>query len=330
LKYRVMDQMVGAFLVLTAVLLVAALILIGRGNAWFRRYEPYHAVFKEGYGLQPGSKVKMLDIAVGKVTAVRIEPSNHVRVDLKVFREYASRIREDSRLTVEGASILGGSHLSLKPGAESAPELPRGAQIASDDKHSIDDYLEYLKSLDLESKFETVVSIATNVEALTAGLNDPEGPLWTSLNHLESLLRGLEEGRGTAGRLLKEEDLYVRLEQRVAQTRAILSDFSEISGRMVGVSAQVETLIARLDQVVGQASQLLVSLQETGEELPGLTREVQRTLRDISPVLDVARRTLEDADATVESLRNNPVVLMGGTKEEERKPIQMQPRGGGR
>ena len=325
-----MDQMVGAFLVFTAVLLVAALILIGRSNAWFRKYEPYYAVFKEGYGLQPGSKVKMLDIEVGKVTSIRIEPSNHVRVGLKVFREYASRVRRDSVLTVEGASILGGSHLSLKPGTESSSVLSRGERIPSQDKRSIGDYMEYLKSLDLEDKFETLVAIAANVNELTNKLNDPEGPLWSALVHLESLVKGLDEGKGTAGKLIKDEAFYDRLEDRVAQSQKILSDFGKVSHRMVGVSDRLDDVLSRLDQVVGQVSGLMVSIQEAGEQLPGLTRDVHQVVREISPVLNGVRRTLDEADAAVQTLRNNPVMLMGGPKEEERKPLQMQPRGGTR
>ena len=71
-KFRFMEQIVGAFLVLTLIILLGAVILIGRGKAWFKEKVNYYVILDQGYNLDKGSAVKMLNNQIGKV--VDVEP----------------------------------------------------------------------------------------------------------------------------------------------------------------------------------------------------------------------------------------------------------------
>ena len=327
MKYRFLDQIVGAFLVFALVLVVVSVVTIGRGKAWFKRYDTYFAVFKEGYGLQPGSKLKMLEIEIGKVKAIDIDESNQVRLTLKILEEVSPKIKTDSLLAVEGTPILGSSYLSLTPGTPSGQILPKESRIPSEDKKSIQDYLDYLRSLDLEEKFATLTKILVDVSEITHQLKDPDGPLFGVLNEARSTISGLRSGEGTAGKLLKDDGLYVSINQRLEEVKPVLSNFDRISQRLVTVSTQVERMLANLEETAGSLPQIMANVEATTKTLPLLVQEVRVTLAEVSPVLRVARRTLNDTESVVKSLKSNRLIQMNIPAQEEERPMELDIRG---
>ncbi len=328
MKYRFLDQIVGVFLVVTLVLLIISLVFIGGGKGWFRQYDPYYAVFREGYGLQPGSRVEMLNIEIGKVTSIEIDESNQVQVSLKLLESYADKVRADSLLTVTGTPILGTSYLSLTPGSPSAPPLPKDSRIPSEDKKSITDYLEYVRSLELEEKFETATRIMENVAQITERLKEPEGPLFGPLHELHLMLGHLKRGEGALGRILREDGLYVSAEQSMAEAAPLLANLRSVSGELVRITVETETALAQFGDVMDRVSSLLATLQPVVETFPQMTEDVRHLLRSLPPVVQSARRTMDDAGEAVGALKRNPLVRMGLPAEEPRKPLELDLRGG--
>ncbi|MBI4776639.1 MAG: MCE family protein [Deltaproteobacteria bacterium] len=327
MKYRFLDQIVGAFLVFILILVVVSVVTIGRGKAWFKRYDTYYAVFKEGYGLQPGSKVKMLEIEVGRVKSIDIDESNQVRLTLKIVEEVGPKIKTDSLLAVEGTPILGSSYLSLTPGTPSGNVLPIQSRIPSEDKKSLQDYLDYLSSLALEEKFATLTRILADISEITHQLKDPDGPLFGLLSEVRSTVSGLRNGEGTAGKLLKDDRLYLSINERIEEVKPVLSNFDRTSQRLVTVSAQVERMLADLEETASSLPQIMANVDATTKALPLLIQEVRDTVAEVSPVLRGARGTLKDTEAVVKSLKNNRLIRMNLPAQEVERPMELDLRG---
>jgi len=326
-KYRFLDQIVGAFLVSILILLVVSVVTIGRGKAWFKQYDTYFAVFKEGYGLQPGSKVRMLDIEVGKLKSIDIDESNQIRLTLKIVEEVGPKIKSDSLLTVEGTPILGSSYLSLTPGTPSGKILPEQSLIPSEDKKSIQDYLDHLRSLGLEEKFATLAEILADVSEITHQLKDPDGALFGLLTEVRSTVSLLRNGEGTAGKLLKDDHLYAIINDRIEEVKPVLSNFDRMSQRLVTVSGQVERMLANLEETANSLPQIMANVDAATKALPLLVQEVRETLAEVSPVLRVARGTLKDAESVVKSLKSNRLIRMNLPAPEEGRPMELDLRG---
>ncbi len=130
-KFLLREQLVGLFLVVTLVLSVGAVIAVGRGKNWFSKHETYHIAFKEGYGLNEGSTVKMFNAEIGRVRSIKVNDDNEVEVAITVLADYGKKLRQDSVATVESPTLVGSEYISITPGSRRALLIAPGGYIAS-------------------------------------------------------------------------------------------------------------------------------------------------------------------------------------------------------
>ena len=91
--YNRKEKIVGIFVISIALLLLSAIIVIGRGKNWFEKYNTYYTTFNESYNLKVGADVKLFKTNIGTVKAITVE--NKVKVKLVILEKYESRIRTE-------------------------------------------------------------------------------------------------------------------------------------------------------------------------------------------------------------------------------------------
>ena len=69
--YNRKEKIVGVFVISIALLLLSAIIFIGRGKNWFESYKTYYTTFNESYNLKVGADVKLFKTNIGKVKLLR-------------------------------------------------------------------------------------------------------------------------------------------------------------------------------------------------------------------------------------------------------------------
>ena len=131
-RKRARPLRVGLLVVIAIVVLVAGILLIGGQNQLFTRKNEYYILFNSVSGLNAGNPVQLNGVDVGRVTSVVLptEPSmNDIRVEIKVERRYASRVREDSQASIKTLGLLGDKYIELTSGSMSAEPIPDGGRI---------------------------------------------------------------------------------------------------------------------------------------------------------------------------------------------------------
>ena len=91
LEYSRREKAVGMFIITVVALLLSTVVMIGRGQNWFKKYITYYTTFDESYNLQTNAAVKLFKTDIGKVNRITLV-ENRVRVTLEILEEYASRI----------------------------------------------------------------------------------------------------------------------------------------------------------------------------------------------------------------------------------------------
>jgi ABC-type transporter Mla subunit MlaD len=119
-KFRNLNKIIGAFFILTCLLILGLLVIVARGERWFQEYVPYHSYFDNGGGLDIGSPVYIRRLEAGKVSGLSLNQDNRVRVDLDIFKQYANRIREGSLVKMV-TPLVGSSRLDIVPGKADTP-----------------------------------------------------------------------------------------------------------------------------------------------------------------------------------------------------------------
>jgi phospholipid/cholesterol/gamma-HCH transport system substrate-binding protein len=286
LKFSRMDRVVGVFIILIVILMVGSVVLLGRGKDWFRPTVTYYVQFKENYNLSPGSPVKLFKAEIGKVKDVTLV-GDAVRVRLSIFEEYHTRFRQDSVATVESPTFVGSEYVAVRPGKPESPLIEPGGTIKSEEKRTIS---EILAEYEVEETAKKLTETIRNLADIIDELRDPAGPLFASLNsieknlkNLETVTTGLKEGEGTAGQLLRSDELINRVNTSMERLDNVLKD---IEGATPEVTANLRESMEKIREITA-------NLEKGSREVPAVIRTTKRGIQEIRDGVDEINRVVK-------------------------------------
>jgi phospholipid/cholesterol/gamma-HCH transport system substrate-binding protein len=141
------------------------------------------ALFDDAAGLRGGAPVYVSGVQVGRVQNVRLE-GERARVTFQIMPEAKLKLHDDACLSVGHYGLAGEAHLRLEPGTEAAPVIARGE----------------IKCVRSSGKLTDDAQRA--------------------IESLQTILTSAATGKGTIGRLLRDEKLADKVERYFEQARA--------------------------------------------------------------------------------------------------------------
>lgn len=316
LEYSTTEKMVGAFILLTLCTLLFTVAMVGRGKNWFRKHVSYFTIFKEGYNLGAGSRVKLFGTDVGQVTEVTLTEDNRVRVGVRILAHYVSRIRTDSLAIVESPTFIGSEYIAITPGSKASPTLAPGGEIPSKEKKSLGEYLE---EYEFEKMVKRVSEILEDLSRITAQLKDRDGPLMGTLQNVQRLSGTVEQGRGSLGRILRDDELYLKIMQELDAVSKILGSLQETAAHSVVIGENVSELSERLARTSEHAPEMAVQFQEIVSRMVRVTLLLERTMKDVPAISQQAREGMREVNRILDSIQKNFLI---------RSNLPAQPRPG--
>jgi len=269
LKFSRIEKAVGLFMTVVVLLVLVTVVLIGRGQDWFREYVTYFTTFKEGYNLQVGAPVKLFKTDIGKVKRITLV-EDKVRVELAILAEYASRIRKDTVATVESPTIIGSEFVSIRPGSPKEPALHPREEIRSESKKTLDDILQ---EFEVEKTAKKLIGALQDLSHIIEELQDPAGPLFSSLRGIDEVMKdvkaivaGIENGEGTIGGLVKSDEL-----------------------------------LEKINDAMDRIDQILANVEKGSEDVPAITKSTKRGIQE-------TRDALREVDRLVRAAQKNVLI----------------------
>src|SRR5262245_19355904 len=175
------DFSVGFVLFIATLIVIVALFIVGDGKSIFSERVEYEILFPNANGLQRGARVYLGGIPVGSVAHIGFPKdlnSTEALVKIEVDRDYRERIRDNSYAWVQTEGLMGDAAVYI--------------QMGTTDQDVLDGRIPYKPRSPLEGLAgEEITQSAENLMA-----------------QLLTLLRELQEGKGTVGQLLKNPELY--------------------------------------------------------------------------------------------------------------------------
>ena len=318
LEYRQREKLVGFFVIVVFSLLVSTIIMIGRGQNWFKKYVRYYTTFNESYNLQPNASVKLFKTDIGKVHNITLM-EDRVRVDLDILEEYAGRIRMDSTASVESPTFIGDEYVSITPGSKRKRVIMEGEEIRSVEKKSL---AEVLSEFEVEKTSRMMIKAFQDFSEIVTELRSPEGPLLSSLNHLNGIVAGINAGEGSLGSIVKSRELVENVIQRLEEVKRILAHIDrtvekapaameklnadlDVAGQAgSGVVARIEDtkrILAEVEEIVGELKIIAGNVSEGSHHVPQITRTAREGIQEI-------RDGVKRIDAVVQSVENNVLI----------------------
>ncbi len=118
LKIRFAEQIVGSFLLVAILGVVAILVLIGINQRWFARNYIFTSRFASADGLTVGMPIMLKGFDIGKITRISLNEQDEVDVQFLVEDTYYDRVRPNSVLQLVSSPIGLGVSLKFIPGKD--------------------------------------------------------------------------------------------------------------------------------------------------------------------------------------------------------------------
>ena len=270
MQQTAMEVSVGAFMFMILLALGFFTIILSRENVFSKNYV-YDALFNDISGLIRGDKVFVHGVDVGRVREMHIVPEG-VRVSLSLRDPLP--IHEDYRVAIENASVLGGRYVSLDPGTD-AKALLKDGQL-----------LKGAPTIDLIKEANAAVqSVRGALEkgGILANLEE-------TMANLRKVTDDLAQGKGTIGRLLKEDDVYTDFKQVVANLRSLSDKLEKGEGTLGKLISD--------DAVYADIKQITTDLRQVGDNLA----KGEGTLGKLLSKDDQLYRDLTDTAASLKNI----------------------------
>jgi phospholipid/cholesterol/gamma-HCH transport system substrate-binding protein len=317
-----LETRLGLFVALAVLALAIILEMVG-GIELFRPGYHIYALFKTAQELKEGDRVKMAGVEIGRVEHIRLdETNNKVRVTMKVRKE---TVKTDSVATIKFQGLMGQNFVSVDFGTPTSDYVKDDQLIGSAEQPDLSSMMQKLD--DVASGVENLTKSFTGVkiDKLVGPLIDiveaNKAPITATLSNLQSLTYDLssqiKEGKGTLGKLIKDEALYntalaavtnlegtaVEVRQTVADARKIVDQVNSGQGT-VGKLLKDETLYR-------ETTASVTSLKEILQKINQGTGTVGKLIND-QEFYKNAKMSLQKLDKATEGLEDQgPLSVMG-------------------
>jgi phospholipid/cholesterol/gamma-HCH transport system substrate-binding protein len=306
------EKLVGAFLLVLIIFTMVTLLVIAQGKGWFVAQTTYFVKFKQGYNLHQGSLVKMFNAEIGKVSDMHITETGgepQVQVTIKVNKESAKFIRQDSVAEVVSPTIIGSEYLEINPGSYGYPKIEPYGTIPSRERQSLTDQLAELVNQDTIQKVKFTLA---NIAQLSEQLKNDEKAFLAVVNHANRVLVSLTEAKGTLGLLLMQKDLYAKMVQSLSHLDQALVEVKGLTGDFRPSAKDLQVFTKSITQEIEPLKAIVANIKAGSEDLPDLVQAATETARSGKEVMD--------------AIKANPLIRLTAPKGARSRSIHVEPR----
>ncbi|MCP4884515.1 MAG: MCE family protein [Flavobacteriales bacterium] len=285
----------GLFVIFTGLLLIIALYLIGTKQNIFGDTFKITGVFNNVSGLKLGNNVRYAGINVGTVKEIMMVDDSTICVDMIIEESIRKHMKEDAYAVVGSDGLVGSMVVNIFPGDRKGEVLHDGDTIMSVRKKSGNDMMATLS--------------ITNDNA--AELSE----------ELLKITRNINEGKGTLGRLVHDEDMGADLKETIANLKIASQDASKVIDEIKDVVSSVDTednllnVLLKDSVAANQFRSIMGNLEQSSEDI----NLVIQNLNDVILSVKEGEGTfnylvsdtilVQDIDETVKNIKQGSVML---------------------
>jgi phospholipid/cholesterol/gamma-HCH transport system substrate-binding protein len=283
-KFRHVNEITGIFVLLVVVVLIAALVWAAYSQRWFRGTVTLRILLPEAgaAGIRRGSEVYFLGTFVGTVSDVIVAPTGRMEAEASIRSDFFRFVREDSFAVVRKKfGVAGDAYFDITRGT--GPPLPKknATIVCKELPVSIETAIEEVRravlpvleklSMGLDTWTTLGTKLSTGADAWTrlgTNLGESRQQLNRLIARLDGLAAGIEQGKGTVGKLLTDpaiaDDLKTILDKgnvSMDQLQGILKDAQVAGSDLASVSEVLAREAKDLPGLVLQTQQMLYELE---------------------------------------------------------------------
>lgn len=220
---------VGIFVSALTTVLMIMIMSIGKENSLFSRKVDLKARLHDVSNLKVGSYVELKGLRVGTVTGIAIISDQDVEITMSILKDHLKWIKNDTKVSVSSAGLVGDKYLELSGGSLSAPLIDperdvlklgpeasieevmnKGSSIVEVTERILLKFEKIMDKLDDGTKLkETMDSLnksSANLVKITADLK--EARLGEMTRRANKIMSRIETGPGTMNSFIYDDSLH--------------------------------------------------------------------------------------------------------------------------
>lgn len=295
METKVNFALVGAFVVVFSIAIIAGVLWIAAGGATRKSHETYLTYFTESVsGLNLKSPVKYRGVNVGFVEAIDLDPDDPNRVRVLLAIEEGVPIRQDTVATLSSQGLTGIAFLDLEGGSPSSPRLERG-------EDGLDPVIATRPSLFRRLDAQTsalVANLSKTSESVNALLDaETREALQQSVRELETAIHAFAS----------------RSEAMSADVARILENAARASGELTKALQSIATGAEAVALAAQQTQHTGAALQATAADATSGVRQLRsETLPELTALLVEVRAAAGSIGRLARELEQSPNALVIG------------------
>ena len=285
------------------VILFVLVFLLTQSKGFLHSTATLYTYMDDASGITDGTPVRLNGILVGALDKVTLtnsnDPNRVVKFDMQVRSEYLKDIPVDSVVGIAASNLLGDKYLNITKGTN-RQTVKDGAELKS------------LQSQDIPE-------LMSKMNVLLASFQGIVG-------RVDVLLQGIEQGKGNIGLLLKDDQLYNRLNAIADEGKGLLTDIRNSKGTfnkllnddalyndMRAPLKRVDAILAGIQAGQGSAGKL-VNDPALYDEAKATITEMRGLIADLNAGKGTAGKLLKDD--TLNQRLNELVAKLNGTMDK--------------
>jgi phospholipid/cholesterol/gamma-HCH transport system substrate-binding protein len=283
-KFRHVNELTGLFVLVVLALVVAGAIFSGHSQRWFARKYAFDVLLPEAgaFGLRPGNEVFISGVSVGWVDDVLPVNDGRMKARLKVRGDFGRFVRVDSTASIKKVfGVAGDSFIEITRGT-TAPLPSSGAFIVCLAVEELPARLERMLE-ELRGELMPVVKKAgftlDEWAKLGSDLQQTREKLHQLVARLDHLAGEVEQGKGSAGKLLTDTAL-------VDEAQKLLARANDAMSELEGVVTNLNTAVQSVQSGTARLPEITDAVANEAKDLPGLVQQTQVSMRELERLVE--------------------------------------------
>jgi phospholipid/cholesterol/gamma-HCH transport system substrate-binding protein len=284
-QVRWLQLKVGLVILAAVAGILVAIMNLNEGMGLFGGRATFRALVADSHGIKVGAPVRLNGVDTGNIIRIAIDSSSgKVSLTFTVNDDILPLLRRDAAVLIRPMGLLGDKYLELLPGTPKQPPLQDGAVLSGQAESDI-------------------TGLADSATATLESVN-------RSLKDLQTILTGLKEGKGTAGKLVTDPDLYDHTSALLRKAEVLSDKTSELLARIekgegtLGLLVMDRTFYDRATAAVDKLQKVAALLNQPNGSLGRLARDpsLYQRLEGITTKSEALVGKIERGDGTLGKL----------------------------
>ena len=286
-EFRRVNEITGTFVLVVVAVLIGAVLWTGHSQRWFKSRVALRIILPEAgaAGIRQGSEVFFLGTLVGSVSSVEVDTTGRMEAEADIRRDFFRFVRADSSAVVKMKfGVAGDSFFEITRG-QGKPLPEKNASIVCKEQYqsALEAAVEEVRGQTLAVLKKTSAGMDTWT-VLGTNLITTQARLEQLIGRLNDIVAGVEQGKGTAGKLVTDPALADEAQNLLARANEVMGELQNVTTNLNIAVKNIQNGTTRLPEITG-------AVADEAKDLPGLVRQTQVSMREIERLVEAMQRT---------------------------------------